>query len=240
VTASAAPASPVSEEIAGELRRQILGGKYVPGDRLPSERDLSARYGTHRSSVREALKKLEQQGLIQIRPGGGARVQPLEEAGLGVLPHLMAASEPPSRELVAQWLDVWELVVAGAARLAVERGTPDEFDEALRLLSRLRARSLAPAAFIETGDALTHLVARASRNLVLRMVRNGLMAQLRARSEVRLQTVPARRAFAPILRELEEAVRARDPGRTEEAVRRLIRENRGLVLDLVAGPSDGN
>ena len=230
----------VSEEIAQELRKQILGGKYEAGERLPSERDLSAKLGTHRSSVREALKKLEQQGFIQIRRGGGARVLPIEEAGLSVLPHLLAASEPPRRELVAQWLDVWELVVAGAARLAVERGTQSEFDEALRLLARLRSRSLSPAEFIETGDALTELIARASRNIVLRMVRNGLTAQLRAQTEVRLRAVPPRPALGPIVRELEAAVRARNPAGVEEAVRRLIRENRALALDLVAGPNGGN
>jgi GntR family transcriptional repressor for pyruvate dehydrogenase complex len=234
-----APAPAVPEEIARELRRQILAGKYEAGERLPSERDLSAKLGAHRSSVREALKKLEQQGLIQIRRGG-ARVLPLEEAGLGVLPYLLASSEPPSRELVAQWLDVWELVVAGAARLAIERGTAAEFEEALRLVARLRARNVSPEEFIETGDALTGLIARASRNLVLRMVRNGLMTELRAHTDIRVKVVPARRAFTPILRALEVAIEARDPAAVEELVRRLIRENRALVLDLVAGPSGGH
>lgn len=228
-----------SDEIAAELRRQILRGKYEPGERLPSERDLAARLTANRSSVREALKKLEQLGMIQIRRGGGARVLPLERAGLAMLPHLLA-ERPASRDLVAQWLDVWELVVAGSARLAVERGSDEEFAEAANLLSRLRSKNLAPAEFIETGDALTNLIAKASRNLVLRMVRNSLTAQLKARSEVRLKTLPSRRTFAVLVREVEEAVRARNAAGVEEAVRKLIRANRPIVLDLVAGPPDAH
>jgi GntR family transcriptional repressor for pyruvate dehydrogenase complex len=228
-----------SDEIAAELRRQILGGKYEPGERLPSERDLAAKLGVHRSSVREALKKLEHVGMISIRRGGGARVLPLEEAGLGALPHLLT-EHSPSRDLVAQWLDVWELVVAGAARLAVERGSEAEFDQALGLLGRLRSKSISAADFIETGDALTGLIASASRNVVLRMVRNGLMTQVRARSQVRLQVVPNRKLLAPVLRELEDAVRDRNPAAVEECVRGLIRANRELVLDLVGGHAETN
>jgi len=61
---------------------------------LPSERELSERLGVNRASAREALKKLEQLGIISIRRGGGARVLPLEEAGLGALSHMLSAETP--------------------------------------------------------------------------------------------------------------------------------------------------
>ena len=72
-----APGTNRAEAIAEGLRAQILSGKYAPGERLPSERDLSVSLGANRSSVREAMKKLEQLGMIAIRPGGGARVVPM-------------------------------------------------------------------------------------------------------------------------------------------------------------------
>jgi DNA-binding FadR family transcriptional regulator len=78
---------PHGERLATELRDEILRGRFRAGERLPSERDLAERFGVHRGAVREALKKLEQLGVAEIRPGG-ARVLPLTEASLDVVaPH---------------------------------------------------------------------------------------------------------------------------------------------------------
>lgn len=228
-----------AEGIAETLRAQILSGKYAAGERLPSERELAQRTGANRSSVREALKKLEQLGMISIRRGGGARVVPLEDAGLGVLRHVLGA-RAPNREFVAQWLDVHELVMAGAARFAVERGTEDEFNEAKRLLDRLVHPGTNDEEFVATADQLTELIATASRNVVLRMVRNGLTAEAQRRNDARLRLRASRKELLPIVRDIKRAMDERDPAAAEEGVRRLLRTNRNMVLDYVAGPAEGN
>lgn len=233
------PGSGRAEAIAEGLRAQILSGKYGPGERLPSERELSTRLGANRSSVREALKKLEQLGMIAIRPGGGARVVPMAEAGLGVLRHVLGASAP-NREIVAQWLDVHELVIAGAARIAMERGTREEFDETKRLLRRLISPATTDEEFVAVVDQLTELIARASRNVVLMMVRNGLTAAAQRHGETRHKLRPSRKALLPIVAEVEHAMDERLAAAAEEGVRRLLRTNRAMVLDLIAGPASGN
>jgi GntR family transcriptional repressor for pyruvate dehydrogenase complex len=229
-----APVANRSEEIAESLRTQILSGKYDVGERLPSERDLSLRLGVHRSSVREALKKLEQIGMIAIRPGGGARVLPLEKAGLGVLRHALGTARP-DRDLVSQWMDVYELVIAGAARFAIERGTAQEFAEAKRLLRKLVAPKTSTEEFVVVADQLTDLIAVASRNVVLRMVRNGLTASTERQQALRKIQV-SRKELQPIVRAIERAIDERDPTAAEDGVRRLLRTNRAMVLDLIAGP----
>jgi DNA-binding FadR family transcriptional regulator len=228
-----------ADGIAETLRAQILSGKYAAGERLPSERELAQRTGANRSSVREALKKLEQLGMISIRRGGGARVVPLEDAGLGVLRHVLEARQP-NREFVAQWLDVHELVMAGAARFAVERGTEEEFAEAKRLLDRLVDAKTTDEQFVATGDQLTDLIATASRNVVLRMVRNGLTAEAQRRNDARQRLRASRKELMPIVRDIKRAMDERDPVAAEEGVRRLLRTNRNMVLDFVAGPAEGN
>jgi GntR family transcriptional regulator, transcriptional repressor for pyruvate dehydrogenase complex len=225
-----------ADAIAARLRSQILSGKYAPGDRLPSERELSERLGVNRASAREALKQLEQNGMISIRRGGGARVLPLEEAGLGVLQHVLSADAPPQRELVAQWLDVHELIIAGSARLAVERGTAEEFARAKQLLRRLTEPSLSAEAYIRLGDELTDLIARASHNVVLRMVRDGLTATAQRRNDARRHLMPAHKIRVAVVRDAERALDKRDPDAAEAAVRKLLRGNRALVLDLLCGP----
>lgn len=224
-----------ADTIAENLRAQILNGKYGPGERLPSERELAERLTVNRSSVREALKQLEQLGMIAIRRGGGARVLPLEKAGLGVLRHALGAHKP-DRALVAQWLDVHELVIAGAARIAVERGNAQEFAQAKVLLRKLCAPSTTDEQFVAISDELTELIALASRNVVLQMVRNGLTAAARKQSAARKQLGSTRKLLLPIVVDVERALDERDPAAAEEAVRRLFRANRALMLDLVAGP----
>lgn len=234
-----APGTNRAEAIAEGLRAQILSGKYAPGERLPSERDLSVSLGANRSSVREAMKKLEQLGMIAIRPGGGARVVPMGESGLGVLRHALSA-KAPDRDLVAQWLDVHELVVAGAARFAVERGTQQEFADAKVLLRRLVSPATSADEFVAVADQLTELIAIASRNVVLRMVRNGLTAAAQRQGHARRQLRSSRKTLLPIVADIERAMDERDPVAAEEGVRRLLRTNRAMVLDLIAGPAPGN
>lgn len=57
--------------LAEELRDRILSGELAEGERLPVEEDLTAQFGVARTTLREALRVLESQGLITIRRGRG-------------------------------------------------------------------------------------------------------------------------------------------------------------------------
>src|SRR5690242_13442161 len=66
-----------SDVLADQLREHIRSGAWPEGQALPTERALSEQAGLSRTTVREALRMLEIDGLIEIRPGrgGGARVR---------------------------------------------------------------------------------------------------------------------------------------------------------------------
>ena len=72
----------ISTQLAVQLRALIGTDGLGPGERLPSELVLAARFGVARGSVREALKVLEQEGLVDVRHGAGSFVSPF--AGLAV------------------------------------------------------------------------------------------------------------------------------------------------------------
>jgi GntR family transcriptional repressor for pyruvate dehydrogenase complex len=65
------PKRKTHEILAGQLRDQIASGELVAGQRLPSEDELTAQYGIARTTLREALRVLESQGLLTIRRGRG-------------------------------------------------------------------------------------------------------------------------------------------------------------------------
>lgn len=67
--------SKVSDRLVAEIRRRLAAGTLRTGDRLPSERELARTFGASRASVREALRVLEQAGLVFPRHGEGTFVR---------------------------------------------------------------------------------------------------------------------------------------------------------------------
>jgi DNA-binding FadR family transcriptional regulator len=215
------------ESIAREIRRDILGGRFRPGERLPSERELAAQTGSNRGSAREALKILAQQRLIEIRPGG-ARVIPVHRASLDVLGHMLEQGADPA--LMAQLLDVHELLLAGAVRLAVERGGDADLARAIELLDRAADPRIEEAEYLRAMAALIELIAEASRNLVLRMVGNGLLVILASVVPLLQRLRPAPEVLAPALASVRAALVERDPVAAEQAIRAFLRLQRENVL----------
>lgn len=62
------------EALAAELLREIARGDYAPGDTLPTERDIARAHGISRATVREAMRRLEAQGMVRRRQGAGTKV----------------------------------------------------------------------------------------------------------------------------------------------------------------------
>src|SRR5215510_16208613 len=73
------------EDVAEQLRDAILDGRFAAGTKLPPERDLALEFRVNRTSIREAIKVLEGLGLVVVRQGDGATVQPLVDASFDVL-----------------------------------------------------------------------------------------------------------------------------------------------------------
>jgi GntR family transcriptional regulator, transcriptional repressor for pyruvate dehydrogenase complex len=65
----------IGQHISDELRRMILAENLPPGTKLPSESELMETYGASRASVREAIRLLEAESLITIRPGPGGGIR---------------------------------------------------------------------------------------------------------------------------------------------------------------------
>jgi GntR family transcriptional regulator len=65
---------PLYQQIAEDLRKQIDDGALAPGSQLPTEIELRERYGASRNTIRDAVKRLSSQGLIETKPGQGTFV----------------------------------------------------------------------------------------------------------------------------------------------------------------------
>jgi len=126
------------ERIAARIRDAILGGRYQPGDTLPSERSLAEQFAVNRSTLREALQRLDAQGLLETRHGGKTRFRHfLESAGLSLLPHLIAPGGEVDLELLRDLLELRVELLAWTAGLAAQRRDPEGVERLEALVAQL-------------------------------------------------------------------------------------------------------
>ena len=109
----------LSSQIHARLRSDILGGRFAPGDALPSERALSEELETSRHAVREALKRLQQGGLVAISQGGATRVRDWRHHG--GLELLLEGDLPEALQARRAALEMRACVGADAARRCAAR-----------------------------------------------------------------------------------------------------------------------
>ena len=128
------------DHIVGQIREAISSGGIQPGERLPSERDLGVAFGVSRTTLREALRALEAQGVIEIRTGsrGGAFVaEPSSDLVAGALGNLLRFRSATAREL-AEFREPFE---AENAAWAARRADPAALAELEHIVGDVAARA---------------------------------------------------------------------------------------------------
>ena len=184
MTGSTSEAGPtLSGRIHSQLRRDILAGRYVAGEALPSERRLSEDLGASRHAVREALKRLQQAGLVAIAQGGATRVRDWRHhGGLELLLELGADGDaPPELHAVRAAMEMRACIGADAARRAAERATEDIRRDVVDRAEQLAAVE-DPAARNAHYEVLWDLVIDGSANLAYRLALTTLVAGQRLAS----------------------------------------------------------
>jgi len=123
--------SNIAQQIFEDLQRHILGGQLSAGERLLGERELAAKYGTNRNTLREAVRKLEQARLVSVRHGRGVTVADFRRTGTPELlaPYLRAGPDMSEvAEIIGDVLEPRILLLEYAARLAVRRAEPADIE----------------------------------------------------------------------------------------------------------------
>src|SRR3712207_7751441 len=82
-----------NEQVANALRAAIKTNKLQPGDKLPSGKELAAKYGVARATVQQAIRRLREEGLVFSRQGSGVFVRARTEHAVGLRPHIERAFE---------------------------------------------------------------------------------------------------------------------------------------------------
>ncbi|WP_329045029.1 FadR family transcriptional regulator [Amycolatopsis sp. NBC_01488] len=209
-----------SDVLANELRERILNGEYPEGTALPPERELVTQTAMSRTTVREALRILEVQGLVRIKTGraGGAFVQRPGQDSVASSVSLLIRGQ---QIRLADLLETREAIEPFCARLAARNRTDADLDRLEAANKAIADSSGSLAQFLQANVDWHVGVATASHNELLTGLMTALSRAIYAATEneefvdaeVRKTTVRAHRSIT-------DAIRAQDP---DAAVRRMSR-----------------
>lgn len=205
--------TPAYRAIAESIRGDILARRLVPGDRLPVETALADRFGVSRSTVREALRELTSQSLVETTrgaTGGTFVVAPTTEnlaRSLSVGIELLAGSTDLS---VAEMLEARELLEIPATRLAAHRGSEDQWATITTYLET-RQDALAAGQELMANWSFHTLIVRAANNPLLELMAEPIFHVLQTRFATIRASSSFRRHVEDDHRRIGAAIVAGDP-----------------------------
>jgi len=136
-----------SLRIADHLRQAIVDGRFAYGEQLPTERRLAEAFGASRTTIRRALERLEENGLVRRRVGSGTYV---DYQGTGGGADIAEITSP------LELMEVRFAVEPHIAHLAVRNATPRDLERIAAALARIEAAG-ADAERFSRGDQGFHL-----------------------------------------------------------------------------------
>ena len=203
--------------VYGQLRAEIRSQQLKPGDRL-RETDLAERLGVSRTPVREALKRLEADGMIQFAPPRGFVVTEL------------------THRRVVELYAMREVLAGVAARFAAEQASPIEIHGMQELVARQgKARDAAEAALL--GGRLREALTSAAHNEFLTRATNSLNDVLELLGKT-TYSMPGRiESGCKENKRIVDAVARRDGAAADEAARLHVRNAARLRVQMLFGKS---
>lgn len=218
--------SRLHEEIVSQMVGKIVKGRFSPGERLPSEREIAANFRVNRATLREALKKLEVMGLVEIRHGDGIYVKNYLESGtLELFKAIVYLDEVFDREILADTLAIRSILVPEMAAKAAENRT----EEHLRELESI-AFAGGDGDMLERDLAVHHMIARASGNLLYIFILNFFNQLFRDHGYLYFSEPENRRRSARFHRDIYYAIAARQAGKSRKIMADVLDYTREKIF----------
>jgi GntR family transcriptional regulator, transcriptional repressor for pyruvate dehydrogenase complex len=214
----------IHEDVAEQLRDAILDGRFRCGQKLPPERELAEEFQVNRTSLRAAIKVLEGLGLVTVRQGDGATVQPLIEASLDILAPMIFHRGQVDTEMLGEMTEVITPLLFEMAQLAIERYQPHQLGSLRRLRDLIADETRRREERFASSRDLIVVLSDMTRNRVWRMLARRLRVLLASEplreARRRLRRDPGR--VVPIIDTCLTAIEAGRPRDAISALRQII------------------
>lgn len=216
--------------VANEIRNWIAAGKLTPGDRLPTERELSEKYQVSRIVVREAMSRLRHEGLVVSHQGKGVFVASPEDSRFLQISEQSLSGPEDYRKLYELRL----VLETGAVALAAEHRDDDDLRALQAALDAMRIVENLERSYVAADIGFHRAVSAATKNPFLSIMTSFVDARLRESIGLAIRSLD----FAPTVEvtlaehvAIFEGILDRDPQRAADAMRRhLVNASRRLGL----------
>jgi GntR family transcriptional repressor for pyruvate dehydrogenase complex len=216
----------LSDKLAQRIRAMIRKGDYKMGDRLPPIMEMARRFGVGHPTIREALKKLETMGIVEIRHGSGVYVSRSEEVLVLASPDYAGTL---TKKLLADLITARISLEVQSAVDAVRNATPEHVLEMRRLLATA-AHTFSDEEVQHTANMGFHRqIALASGNSVLAQLVDVLIDLFSAEQRVILGLLSREQDYKEHLSILE-AIEVRDETLAAERMRAHLEGVRDAVM----------
>jgi GntR family transcriptional repressor for pyruvate dehydrogenase complex len=215
----------LSDSVVRQIERLILQGILRPGERLPSERDLSDRLGVSRPSLREAVSALEAEGLLVTRASSGIYVAEVLNSAFSPALINLFARHP---DAVFDYLDFRRDLEAMAAERAARLGSDTDLKVVDAVFQKMEAAAQKRDPADEAAlDAEFHMaIIEASHNVVMLHMMRAMFGLLREgvfyNRQIMFRQKMTREALLDQHRDINAALQARDPEAARAAVERHL------------------
>jgi DNA-binding FadR family transcriptional regulator len=228
----------VPEDVFEQIVTEVLTGEMRPGQALPSERRLAEELGVSRPAVREALKRLTEAGLVEVRQGDATTVRDFRRhAGLDLLPRLLIRAGEFDLSVVRSILETRLHNGPKVAELAAQRRGPElagQLDDAVQSL----VGEDDPVECQRWALTFWDRVVDGADSIAFRLMYNTLRATYEPALPA-LATIMATEVGRPeAYRVLAEAISAGDPSRAERAARDLLEPATAALLAAIDNLED--
>lgn len=216
-------------ETADQVRERILSGGWQPGEFLPPQKELAARFGVGLSTMHEAVQVLTSAGLLRSRPGKGTWVT---ADALDTLVHPEAVRNRLGDMSFQVLVEARSVIEVRLVELAAERATPEDIQRIWHALAAMEAECDDPT-FAQRDLEFHVAVARAGHNELLEQFYH-LAFKMLAELISGLLTQPSvnRAGFCANDRAMAEAIQAHDRQRAREVALIILDEVRSLTTPL--------
>jgi GntR family transcriptional regulator, transcriptional repressor for pyruvate dehydrogenase complex len=226
----------LSEQVAMQLADMLSAGRWLPGEKLPSEAELCRAMGVSRSSVREALKSLAFVGLVRMCTGQGTFVSDGQGRFLNrIVPHGSLNTAKDVKDLTVARIALETELVA----LCAQRVTDEELDVLANMVGELQSALEGEAERFVGLDLDFHLaIAAYSGNKILQQFLEGIRGLLQEAMMRSTQFVGDRVNTVAQHKKILEALKERRPRKARSAMRtHLLTFQRAYLIYLKASPS---
>ena len=225
--------STASEELFVVLRDAILSGRYATGEKLPPQRALAREYGLNATTVREAIKRLEQLRLVDVRHGDAMRVSDWRtQSGLDVIAHVLFDAAGLNRDTLRALMEARRGMLGAAAALAAERRSDQAAADLVDIARAASSATDGPTA--QAADfAFFAGVIDAAQNIVYALVMNSIRPVYFEHAQLFAPIVASGVGLGPLYEEAAEAIARGDGDGALRAVTELAdRQQRALEASL--------